>query len=339
MDYDGFIANIGVRAEIFDPRASRPFVEENVTQSDSAWIIAQDKAVKAEVKSQISPRIGISLPISNSSDFRFNYGYFFQMPAFDYLYTNLNLNTAAGFSPLGDPDLKPAKTVAYEIGYRVSFKNSYLFDLTFFNKDVTNLIDSNTFFDVNQEVDSYGYARFVNSSAVNVRGLELFLKKRYGNYFGGSFSYTYMIAKGTGSSEFEGLNWLDDQLYVPIDEYPLSWDQRHTLVVNLDVNKQDSWGLNTLFRWNSGLPYTKSEGFATRPNSNRMKHTLYLDMRLKKILSQEPVNITLFGEMYNLLNQPNVLWVDNRGIPGGRLNDITAVDQGRRFKLGLEIRL
>ncbi|MBN1413301.1 MAG: TonB-dependent receptor, partial [Spirochaetales bacterium] len=339
MDYDGFIANLGIRIDVFDPRAARPMLEVNVTQTDSAWIVNQDKMVRAEMKTQLSPRLGISLPISENSDVRFNYGYFFQMPAFDYLYTNLNLNTAAGFSPLGNPDLKPAKTIAYEMGYRISLRNMYLLDVTIFNKDVSNLIDSNTYMDVNQEVDSYGFARFVNASSVSVRGFECYIKKRYGNYFGGSFGYTYMVAKGTGSSEFERLDWLDQQLYVPVDEYPLSWDQTHTLVVNLDVNRPGSWGVNTLVKWNSGLPYTRSTGYSTRPNANRIGNTFYLDIRMVRIFRFREWTFKLYSEIYNLFDYENILWVDNRGIAGGRLGDISARDQGRRIKLGMEFRL
>lgn len=338
MDYDGFVANFGLRYDFFNPRAQRPEIENRITEIDTAWIVDEQNTVKAKVKHQISPRIGISFPVSETSELRMNYGYFFQMPQFDYLYTNANLNVAYGFSPLGDPDLKPARTVAYEFGYRATFDKQYLLDITFFNKDVTNLIDSNTFLNADPlsgGLFAYGLTRFVNSSSVNIRGAEIFLKKRFKEWFGGKMSYTYMVATGTGSSEFENIEWLDGEYEVPNDQYPLSWDQRHTLVLNLDFKWWQYYRATFLYRLNSGLPYTLLKGYATRPNSNRLDPTSYLDLRLEREFKFGLLDMYIFAEVYNLFDIQNVLWVDNNGQPGGDLRDISAWDMGRRFQLGM----
>jgi outer membrane receptor protein involved in Fe transport len=260
------------------------------------------------------------------------------MPQFDYLYTNANINVAYGFSPLGDPDLKPARTIAYEVGYRTTFSDLYLLDVTFFNKSVTNLIDSNTFLNADPTAGgqfAYGLTRFVNSAYVSISGLEIFLKKRIRDWIGGKISYTYLNAHGTGSSELEKIDWIDDTYQVPNDQYPLSWDQRHTVVANVNLKWWESWGANLLYRWNSGLPFTRLEGYNTRPNNARMGSTSYLDLRFEKIFTLQGIKLSFFTEIYNLFNTTNVLWVDSNGQHGGRLGDISALDLGRRIQLGV----
>jgi len=342
IEYEGMVANIGVRYDFFDPTAARPAIEERLLEENSEWIIEHEKKVKASIKQQFSPRIGVALPVTVTSEFRMNYGYFFQMPLFDYLYTNTNLNVAQGFSPLGDPDLKPAKTLAYELGYKYQFAKDYLMDVTIFNKDVTNLIDSNTFLNnpstVSASTPLSGVVRYVNMAHVNILGTEIFLKKRPSKFISGKVSYTFMIAKGTGSSETEQFDWLLKGYQVVLDDYYLSWDQRHTVVVNLDFRKRNNWGVNLLWRWNSPLPYTRDDGFETRPNSTRMQATNYFDMRVDKNFKIGTIDLLLYGEALNLFDHDNMLWVDSYGLAGGILGDPGAWDIGRRFRLGLGIK-
>ncbi|MBN1350123.1 TonB-dependent receptor [candidate division KSB1 bacterium] len=341
IEYEGMVANIGYRYDFFDPMALRPAVEKRVLDQTDEWIIADKEKVTATVKHQFSPRIGLGLPVTNTSEFRINYGYFFQMPLFDYLYTNANLNIAQGFSPLGDPDLKPAKTVAYEVGYKHQFGKNYLLDVTIFNKDVTNLVDSNTYINQSRGEDMpiSGITRYVNMAYVNVKGAEIFVKKRYGDLISGKASYTFMTAKGTGSSATEQFDWLIQGYKVTVDEYYLSWDQRHTLVLNLDIRQAGDWGVNLLWRWNSPLPYTEEKGYLTTPNNGRMTATTYFDLRIDKEFKFGPLHSFLYFEGLNLTDARNVLWVDAIGQAGGVLEDPGAWDSGRRFRFGAGLRL
>lgn len=340
IDYEGLIANIGVRYDFFDPAAERPAIERKLVDKEfSTWVIRNEERVKASVKHQFSPRVGLALPLSPTSEFRVNYGHFFQMPLFDYLYTNPNLNIAYGFSPLGDPDLKPARNISYEVGFKQQFKKDYIIDVTIFNKDVTNLVDSNTFFNMEaEETGKAGLIRYVNMAFVNILGAEILLEKRHGELLSGKISYTYMLAKGTGSSEVEQFDWLNAGYKVPVGEYYLSWDQRHTLVAGIDIRRRDRWGLNILFRWNSPLPYTKDRGIITIPNDERMDPTSYFDVRADKTLNLGNFKIFLYAEGLNIIDRENVLWVDSQGRPGGILKDPGAWDMGRVVRLGAGIK-
>lgn len=338
IEYLGMVANLGLRYDFFDPTASRPAVEQDISGQDTSWVVENTKRVEANLKDQISPRLGVSIAITEEDQIHLNYGYFFQMPSFKYLYTNLQYK-AEGFSPLaGDPDLKPAETIAFEAGYKHRFSDKYLFNITVFNKDVSNLVDTKTF--IPQDEQGAGYTQYVNMAHVNIHGLETYLEKRYGPLLTGKISYTYMMAQGTGSSEQEGFEWLSKGYQVPVGEYFLSWDQRHKLVVDFDIRQENNWGISLLWQWNSSLPYTKDNGIYTRPNDERMKATSYLDLKANKDFSFRGFKTSLLLELRNALNAENVLWVDSQGIPGGSVDnpDPGAYDLERRIRLGMEIR-
>lgn len=336
IEYEGMIANIGIRYDFLDPKAERPALEESIVGDRSQWIINFDKKVKASLKQQISPRFGVALPIDPTKELHINYGYFFQMPLFDYLYTNSNLNPAEGFSPLGNPDLKPTKTVSYEVSYKQQISDNMLFDFTLFNKEVTNLVDNNTFLDVRKDaLSGTGYYRYVNLEKVNVWGSEIFFKRRVGKFISGKISYTYMVAKGTGSENTEKYSWITNETLVPISEYYLSWDQRHTLVVNLDIRKTKNWGVNFLWTWNSPLPYTEYCGVLTEPNNARMKIVTSADVRINKDFKLSGLTWSLFFEFLNVFDRKNLLWVDSKGRPGGILGDPGAWDERYRLRFGL----
>jgi len=344
IDYDGLVANIGIRFDIFDPRASRPALEEkqmsDSTIYSSTWVINYQKKKKASIKYQISPRIGIALPVSDDSEFRINYGHFFQLPLFDYLYTNADYTIVQGFTPLGDPDLKPAKTIAIEVGYKKSFLDKYLIDLTIFQKEMVNLVDVNTYLHEGSYFEEMtgisGLTRYVNIAYSFSKGAEVLFKFSPTKKTNGYISYTFMYARGTASSEFHQFELLIQEYEMPPKtmEYDLSWDQRHTFIGHLEHTFSKNLRTSLLYRWNSPLPYTRDNGLVTYPNNKRMSPTSTFDLRIDKIFRINKSEFIIYVEGLNLFNTKNILWKDRHGIPGGYLGDPSAYDQQRRAVLG-----
>lgn len=332
------VINTGLRYDFFDPRANRPQIEVDYTESDDKWVIDTIATAPASVKTSLSPRIGIAWVIDDRSKFHFNYGYFFQMPVFDYLYANSNLNIASGFAALGDADLKPAQTRALEFGFMQPLGNWGLIDIVLFTKDVVNLIDSNTLLVYEDDYQKDGFTRFVNVGQSAIQGLELFLEGSLADKFSGDLAYTMMTAVGSSSYSFEGLYRNYELQTRETEFYPLSWDQRHTLVVNLEWTPR-SWLSGTFtYHYNSGLPYTLDKREFTIPNGERMDPTQDINLRLNAAWNYgHRADLTAFMEITNILNEKNVLWVDSNGFPGGSLNDPGAYDLGRRFRMGIGV--
>jgi outer membrane receptor protein involved in Fe transport len=331
--------DLGIRYDFLDPRATRPAVERSPLENEEDWIIKVKERVPASVKHQISPRFGMAFQASDRDVIRINYGHFFQMPLFQYLYTNIDYDLTAGYPPLvGDPDLKASKTVAYEIGWKHWIDDTKLLSFTVFSKDVSNLVDTKRYLPDTAETLAPvegGYTKFANIGLATVYGMEVLLQKIKGEKWSGSLSYTFMVARGTigafGLTREEDIAYWEGVRVAPGEFYYLSWDQRHTLVGELIIGNRERGFLDILLRWNSPLPYTREGG---EPNGERMKSTLYWDIKALYPIPVKYGRLSLIFEMRNIPDKRNLLWVDAYGQPGGRLKDPTAWDEGRRVLLG-----
>ena len=317
MEYDAFIINLGLR---YDYRNSD--ISYNVTPFSEAATFK-----RAEAKSHLSPRLGVSFPISDKSVMHFNYGVYYQVPQFTYLYTNTQGDVSSGYPLLGNPDLEPERTISYEIGLSHLIGHSFKFDATAYYKDINDLVTTRSTF----KIAGNSVTSFVNGDYGSVKGLDIQLEKLAGNgYLSGSISYGYMIAKGNGSYALEPnytfLTSTEDTL-APVTEYPLDFDQRHTITGMIDfrvphtaeaqvfgVNVPTDWGINVVGHYGSGLPYTLTDVDGLRlgdRNAGRLPSNYTVDTRLNKDFRFIRNNylITFFVEVDNLFNKQNVIQV------------------------------
>src|SRR5207245_1371366 len=93
--------------------------------------------VPASVKHLFSPRIGFAAPFAVNGYLFINYGHYYQLPLFDYLYSGLNnVTLKKGLGVLvGNPDLKPEKTRAWETSIKYALQNSVVLVATYFHKE------------------------------------------------------------------------------------------------------------------------------------------------------------------------------------------------------------
>jgi hypothetical protein len=161
------------------------------------------------------------------------------------------------------------------------------------------------------------------------------LEKRPTHLLSGKVAYTFMTARGTSSSAGEGYNWYQWGVTVPRGgDYYLSWDQRHTLVVNADLRDEKRWGFSSVLRLNSALPYTQRDD-PLGPNNGRMRPRTYWDIKANREVYWDRTRFSLFVDCRNALDNRNLLWVDADGNPGGFLRDPGAYSTGRRATIGV----
>jgi outer membrane receptor protein involved in Fe transport len=290
---------------------------------------------KSKSKTHFSPRLGFSHPVSEKTLFHANYGYYYQVPRYPYMFTNLQADLTTGYPLLGNPDMEPEKTVSYEFGVTQQVANDMRLTATTYYKDISNLVSSHL-------IGPPGsiYTQYHNGDYGSVKGLDLVLTKRSGSRLSGTANYSYMIAEGNSSdaSEFYYNNFTidGDAPPIPVEKYPLSFDQRHSLSVDVDyrvgrdehlqlfgMKLPSAWGINTLFTYGSGLPYTKTDEDGMRIgglNENRMPATYRVDLRVDKDFywaKNSASKLRLFVEVINLLDRRNVTNVYTRtGLPG-----------------------
>ncbi|MGC8654850.1 MAG: TonB-dependent receptor, partial [Candidatus Kryptoniota bacterium] len=85
-EYDIMIINFGIRFDYFKPNAQYLYDLKNALRDPN--FPNAGKMVEASAKTQLSPRLGISFPITDRGVIHFSYGHFFQIPSFANLYVN-----------------------------------------------------------------------------------------------------------------------------------------------------------------------------------------------------------------------------------------------------------
>lgn len=350
---DGSILSFGVRWDFLDPRAERPIVEF-IPQSAGEF---KQKIVgykQAGFKHQFSPRVAFAAPMSINSMFFVNFGYYFQFPLFEYLYTGINppqIQSGARSVLSGNPDLEPERTIAWEIGYKNAITDNYVGSITYFKKSVKNQIDSKTLVPFDSKAGGdYGFAQYVNNAEAQAEGIEFVLSRERDEMLSGSISYTYMVTEGTSEVANQSINLAQWGFPIRATSFPLSWDQRHSVKVDLETKLWYDIYLNGILWYNSPKPYTyfpTRDGFtpidSTKdfvPNNFRMEDVLFANIKFTKELEfegWEDYKFMLYMDVRNLFNTKNVKWIDSNGRIGGELGDPTAYYENRRVRLGLTV--
>jgi outer membrane receptor protein involved in Fe transport len=356
LSREGMLLNLGLRFEFLDPRAERP-VAERVPNQDEQYETTIVGTVPASVKTLWSPRIGFAAPFAEHGYLFINYGQYYQFPLFDYLYSGLNnVSLKKGVGVLvGNPDLRPEGTRAWEMSMKYALKNGLVLSGTYFNKETTNQIDVKTFVPTNASVaGDYGFAEFVNNPFATASGIELMVSKDSGEPLTGSVSYTFMNAEGLSEDAREGLDYYQWGIPVPARPFPLSWDQQHTVKVIGALLLPLDFGLSWTWEFHTGRPYTyypSDDGFTPRdpgqefePNNARLDDFNLLNVKLTRGFeigsdASPWMHLDLYLDGRNVLNTKNVRWVDSSGRVGGELGDLSAWDQGRRVRLGVRMEL
>ncbi|MGE5315103.1 MAG: TonB-dependent receptor [Acidobacteriota bacterium] len=307
MEYGIMIINAGIRVDYFDPRSELLFDKRNPMRNSDYPNAGVMK--KADTKIQVSPRLGISFPITDQGIIHFSYGHFFQIPNFDNLYTNsdylIDQSTTLS-STMGNPDLEAQRTVMYELGVQQELFSNIGVDFTVYYRDIRNLLGM----EIVNSYEGFKYGRYINRDYGNVRGFIISLDRRFANFFSARVDYTYQIAEGNASDPMSNYN--NNQSNPPIETnkktLPLNWDQRSTLNLSLTVGDPGNWTAGLIFQYGSGFPYTEdtrvSQGVRFE-NGGVKPMTNSLDLRLEKSLRLAGLDINLFALVYNLLDTKN----------------------------------
>ena len=114
MEYSSLVLNFGLRYDYFNARAKYSTDIMHPSPNDPSLSSDIDKSkllADAEAKQRLSPRLGISFPITDRGIIHFSYGHFYQMPSMSSLYTNSNFkySVASGQVTIGNANLNPQK--------------------------------------------------------------------------------------------------------------------------------------------------------------------------------------------------------------------------------------
>jgi outer membrane receptor protein involved in Fe transport len=314
IEHKYLVVNAGLR---FDYSYANAVMWEDVEDPTS-------QATDVEIKYQVSPRLGLSHPITDNAMVHFAYGHFFQMPPYEIMYFNSdyieNPDDIPRYGLIGNPRVLPQRTTAYEVGIKYALQEIYGIDITLFSKDIKNLLAT-----TEVRVFPYDYIVYTNEDFGSVQGIDITLKRDIVSNFGFNINYTYQVARGNRSFAMQGFFDVYTGLPERMREYYLDFDRRHTLssTFQYQFSRLGSAGMN--FRLASGLPYTPyiSEGVVVEENSGRMDWSYSLDVLIHQGFHLGPAMFDIFVSGTNLTDAKNPLYVYARSGKPWESGDVT----------------
>jgi len=289
------------------------------------------------------PRIAFSFPISDEAQFFAHYDVLTQRPPtgsrlnpIDYLYW-VERATDGRFN---NPNLKPEKTVEYELGFVKKLSLRSAINISAFYKELRDMIQ------VVQNYQAYPstYTSYGNIDFGTVKGMSVDYDLRRVNNVQLTASYTLQFADGTGSSSTSGASLVGTDQPNLRTTIPLSYDQRHAISTTFDYHYGKGkdydgpvWfgsqvfsnaGANIVLRAGSGTPYSRqsnvtqeaASGINDRSvldgslNGSRLPWQFRINAKINKEFEikwseKKSSNLNVYLQVQNLLDAKNIISV------------------------------
>ncbi len=309
IEFKGMIANLGVRMDYTNRRYN---YFTNLYSSDYN-IDSLSQAPVASVKPffYVSPRIGISHPISTKSKLFFNYGHFYSEPDVSTLFT-MRQREAGIFDRIPNSNLKPERTIAYELGFEQQFGDDYLLHISGYYRDITNQIKSVQYVShAGNIIQSY-----TNEDYADVRGFEAIFEKELGDFITGSLSYDYYVR----SAGDVGYDIVYEDIY-KTPQYTTSTQStpgaNYTFLANITFSTPDNFapdilGGNLLSNWRLNITHEIRSGATFTWNPQNLPGLRYnvrwrdhqnTNIRLSKNFTVAGTSMEAYLEVYNVFNR------------------------------------
>ncbi|MCF7826190.1 MAG: TonB-dependent receptor [Candidatus Marinimicrobia bacterium] len=326
LEYEGFIANVGLRGELNNPNA--PIYEldpYDQTYSQGYGTDLEQTAEKSDAKGiwTLSPRLGVSHPISANSKLYFNYGHFHSEPASSYRF-RLQRESNGQVTSIGNPNLELERTIAYELGYSHSLYDKYLLNVATYYKDVSKQPGWITYTNVGGSVN---YIIPENNNYEDIRGVEFTLSKLEGKWLTGFVNYTYMVQTSGyfGLSHYyqDPIEQRDYEKINPVESRAVPTPYARMSVVFHTPEKYgpnlagfrplEDWNLNFLTSYRSGSTWNWTESNRTRYRP--WVDTYNINSRLSRTFKTGMGDLEFFMDVSNVLNSK---WLSYSGFAGTR---------------------
>jgi len=292
----------------------------------------------------VMPRISFSFPISDQALFFSHYDVLTKRPTADrdspisrldptdYLFLGQNSNI------LNNPNLKPEKTIDFELGFQQALNASSSLKLSAFYKENRDMVTI-VFVEGAYPAD---YKTWGNKDFGTVKGLTVAYDLRRTGNITLRAAYTLQFAQSTGSDPTSAENLINARAPNLRTIYPVSFDQRHVVNGALDFRYGEgkdyngpvfkekqifkNAGVNLTGNYASGRPYTaqvspNSQGVINtgdgttkgNPFGARMPGTFRMNMQIDKNMilkfgkeKKKSANMNVYLLVTNLLNTLNI---------------------------------
>jgi len=317
LEFEGMIANIGLRVDYNEPNTDWYTFDTYSQYFSNRYkdkLTSEAPTEKAKGHLKLSPRLGISHPISENVKLYFSYGHFYSMPNTTDMYEIYWGRASDPIRRIGNPQADLPRTVAYELGLEYNIANMFLLHLAGFYKDVTNQLNEITYENYSGSVD---YTTYGNNNYEDIRGFEVRLERTFGTWINGWLNYHYQVR----TDGFLGRNaYFEDprlQLVQGLVDPNIDRVQiRPYARANIQVRTPSTWGptvanlkplgdfiISPILFWRAGQYETwnplSEEGVQ---NNIQWKPIWSIDLRISKRLRFAGTNFELFADINNLLD-------------------------------------
>lgn len=315
LEFEDFIANLGLRFDYIDANTVYYLLDPYDELFKAGYGNTIEEAAPTEESTPditLSPRLGISHPITVDSKLYFNYNHFRSPPVSTYRF-RLQRESDGLVTSIGNPNLLQEKTISYELGYEHNLFNQFLLKVAAYYKDVTGQPGWIYYQNIDATVQ---YSETANNNYEDIRGFEVTVSRRGGNWIQGFINYTYdVITEGYFGyrSYYEDPNKqreylrLNPQITRP---HPRPY-ARASINMNTPSNTGPEWGgVNPLSDWNLNLLADWKSGgyYLYRLNEETEYEVRYrdwynIDLRLSKLFRiSNMVNVQLYMDISNVFN-------------------------------------
>lgn len=320
IEYEGMIANVGLRFDYLNPGTSPfnldpafifselPYSLTHYRDNENSFddLTTDDQGYKM----YISPRLGVSHPVTDDSKVFFNYVHLYQPPVSDRLFT-IRPNSSGASLPNIQADWP--RTISYEIGLEKGFGNGMLLHFMGYYKDVTDQLSQQNIVSLDNVND---IATWANNSYEDIRGMELKLEKRYGDWWYGWVSLEYMVR----SVGYTGLRYIYEDRQKAREQNEQTTQERYAPVPSVTANLTfktperfgpEIFGQNIFGDWRLNIIQEYSDGGKDLINPGaRLSEQHYIevidwwntDLMLEKQLKMANSRFSVYMQVKNLFN-------------------------------------
>ncbi len=192
IEFEDLILNLGLRWDYINPNAWMFKQIEAQFNPDGSLvegtgmfggdrIFDRNDVKKSDAYAYLSPRFGIGYPVTDRTVFHAQFGKFYQAPQLVDLYMSPfyldNYITIGYFTWFNNPNIRPPRTISYEMGFKQTLSDYASLQLTAFYKETEDLIQLITY---NTDIRDIAFRE--NGDFGTIKGLDLiFNLRRYKN--------------------------------------------------------------------------------------------------------------------------------------------------------------
>lgn len=338
IEYKDLVVNIGLRYDYIniDNYAFSDPARPDLAIDPYSGAIDPAGLVKAGAFHGLSPRLGLSFPVTDQTVFHTQFGQFVQQSRLADVYQGMyytSSNVRGGFyiyAPVGY-DIRPTRTTQYEVGFTQQLGDFASFDITGYYKDIKDQV---VYEQWNTDASSAlgAYFALANGDFATTKGVEVTFTMRRAKRLQANASIAFQDARGTGSfpnsqrgivgAPVDGVTQ-----FKPLYVSPLEYNNAIRGNLNLDYRFAEGdggpvlerLGASALLTFSSGHPYTRGIGGAdlegearsrtpVEPlNTSTTPWTFQVDLRIDKTVRLfDALNANFFVQVINLFDMKNI---------------------------------